>query len=138
LREAVASEVEGGRWTDLSRLESPGLEILLEPQAGGVLPGAELPAGGRRLFRATLREAPDEVLVVVSSGRPLGRLPAQATCRYRGVLAELARGQRIGVCSGYLLACPNGGIEARLLLHEPEECLHRIELDGALEASRGA
>lgn len=136
MREAAASDLDDGRSTDLSRLESPGLEIVLEAEVGGVLAGAELPAGGRRLFRAALREAPDGVLVVACcSGSPLGRLPAHATARYRGVLAELARGERVGVCSGYLLARPSGGIEARLLLHEPEECLHRIELGGASPAN---
>ena len=123
-----------GRWTELSRLESPGTPILLEPDAAGALGMTkgtpQLPAGGRRLFRAALRSEASFVQVV-AAGACVGRLHAADAARYAMVLDALARGLRTGVCSGYLLAQGGGAFEARLLLHDPEECLRRIELDGA-------
>jgi hypothetical protein len=131
LSQALTPEPATDAWTDLSRLEGPGIRIVLDegaPRTLGVLRPDALPMGGRRLFRAALRGGASR-LDVVLAGIRIGTVEAADAAPYARVLSELARGGREAVCSGYLLARAGGAFEARLLLHEPDECQRRVELD---------
>ena len=128
------------RWTDLSRLEIPGMPIVLEPGAErtlGLREGRSAGAtAGRRLFRVVLCADASVVQLLAVGGGCVGRLQAGDAASYDGVLAALGRARRTGVCSGYLVRQGDGRLEARLLLHEPDECLRRIELDCTAGGSR--
>lgn len=123
--------------TDFTTMDDAGVELSIDPAARDRLdkgqPG-RLAAGVRLIFRATLSRgggADEERLVAVDSrdeGR-VGCLPPDVAERYRPVLDQLQRSGRVGVCAGYLQRFEDGSLRARLLLHEPYECLRRIEAD---------
>jgi hypothetical protein len=98
-----------------------------------------LGVGVRLFFRATLtrddasQPEPRVGVDTRETGR-IGFLAPEVARRYLSVLNELRRAGRVGVCAGYLRRGADGSVEARLLLHEPYECLRRIEAD-LLEAA---
>jgi hypothetical protein len=123
--------------TDLTTMEDPGVEVEIESGALERLregQAGRLTGGVRMIFRAALfaeRHAGDEPRVAVETAEAgrIGFLPYAVVRRYGPVLKELQRAGRVGVCAGYLQRGAGGGLGARLLLHEPYECLRRIETD---------
>lgn len=142
--ETAAAQLADSDCTDFTTMDDPGFAVVIDAAAQERLHRGEagrLGAGVRLIFRATLtlddasRSEPRLGVDTSRSGR-IGFLAPEVARRYLSVLNELRRARRAGVCAGYLLRAADGSLEARLLLHEPYECLRRIEAD-LLEAARG-
>lgn len=143
--ETAAATTADRDCTDFTTMDDAGVELVIDPAARDRLgkggPG-RLAAGVRLIFRASLSRgggADGGRLVAVDSrdeGR-VGCLPHDVGERYRPVLDQLQRAGRVGVCAGYLQRSDDGSLRARLLLHEPYECLRRIEADLLDAVARG-
>ena len=134
--ETAAAKAADSDFTDFTTMDDSGVEVVIDAAAQERLRRAEpgrLGAGVRLIFRATLtRDASQPEPRVGVDTRERGRvgfLAPEVARRYLSVLTELQRVGRVGVCAGYLLRGGDGTVEARLLLHEPYECLRRIEAD---------
>ena len=140
--ETAAAKAADSDRTDFTTMDDSGVEVVIDTAAQERLRRAEpgrLGAGVRLFFRARLTRddaSQPEPCVGVDTretGR-IGLLAPEVARRYLSVLNELQRAGRVGVCAGYLRRGGDGSVEARLLLHEPYECLRRIEAD-LLEAA---
>jgi hypothetical protein len=142
--ETAAANPAGTDSTDLTTMDGTGVELEIDPGALEQLnrgAAGRLPAGVRLVFRAALVAAGEPgaehgITVELAGAGRFGALPPDAARRYRTVLGELRRRGRGGACAGYLQRTREGGLEARLLLHEPYECLRRIEADVLDAAAR--
>lgn len=145
MSETAAAQPADSDCTDFTTMDEPGVEVLIDEAAQERLRRGEagrLAAGVRLIFRATLswedasQPAPRVAVDTSETGR-IGLLAPEVVRRYLSVLNELRRAGRAGVCAGYLLRAGDGSLAARLLLHEPYECLRRIEADLLEAAARG-
>ena len=135
--ETAAAKAADSDCTDFTTMDDSGVEVVIDAAAQERLRRAEpgrLGAGVRLIFRATLTRddasQPEPRVGVDTKERGrIGFLAPGVARRYLSVLTELQRAGRVGVCAGYLLREGDGTVEARLLLHEPYECLRRIEAD---------
>lgn len=142
--ETAAAKAAGSDSTDFTTMDGTGVEIAIDPGALEQLSrgaAGRLPEGVRLVFRAALVAdgepcAEPAITVELAGAGRLGALPPEAARRYRPVLGELRRRGRAAACAGYLQRTRAGGLEARLLLHEPYECLRRIEADVLDAAAR--
>jgi hypothetical protein len=135
--ETAAAQPADSDCTDFSTMDDRGVEVVVDPAAQARLRCGEagrLAVGVRLIFRAALaldgasQSEPRVGVDTRESGR-IGFLAPEVARRYLSVLNELQRAGRVCSCAGYLVRASDGSVEARLLVHEPYECLRRIEAD---------
>ena len=136
--ETAAAKAADSDCTDFTTMDDSGVEVVIDAAAQERLRRAEpgrLGAGVRLIFRATLARddasQPEPRVGVDTRDKGPHRVPrarGRATLPLRAERSFSGPGASAS-CAGYLLRGGDGSVRARLLLHEPYECLRRIEAD---------